>query len=120
MKCASIVTTLTTVICCVQLGEFCSALAIKTGAGQIEVRSARRLLSLFRLRLEQSRYRIVAVGREEYVLACHWLAQFSTPLRTVDALHLAVAFPSGLRLLTADEGPARSARHFGVEHELIS
>jgi len=59
------------------------------------------------------------VESKEYVLAADWIGRFATPLRTVDALHLASAFSNGLRLLTADRGLARSAKHFGVECELI-
>jgi len=99
--------------------EFCSALAIKVRTGELEVEWARRLLSQFRLHLEERRYRIVPVESKEYVLAADWIGRFATPLRTVDALHLASAFSNGLRLLTADRGLARSAKHFGVECELI-
>jgi len=41
-------------------------------------------------------------------------------LRTVDALHLAVAFTNGLTLLTADPNLARSAKHFHVPYKRVS
>ena len=99
--------------------EFCSSLAIKVRTKQLGVDTATRLLSQFRLHLEEGRYRIVPVDAKEYVLAADWIARFASPLRTVDALHLASAFSSGLRLVTADRGLARSAQHFGIEHQLI-
>jgi len=100
--------------------EFCSALARKTRTGEMAPDSASRILSVYRSHLEGGHYRIVPVGTAEYALASEWISRFQTPLRTVDALHLAVAFSNDLVLITADEGLARSARRFGVKHRLIS
>jgi predicted nucleic acid-binding protein len=99
--------------------EFCSALAVKARMRQLSAQSAERLLSRFRLHLRERRYRIVPIEAQEYALACDWIGRFSTPLRTVGALHLAAAFSSGLRLLTADRALARCAARLGVEHMLI-
>ncbi len=99
--------------------EFCSALALKVRTGELGTEPAGQLLSQFRLHLEERRYRVVPVETKEYVLAADWISRFATPLRTVDALHLASAFSNGLRLLTADRGLARSAEHLGVECEMI-
>ena len=100
--------------------EFHSALAIKTRIREIKMEAAERVLSLFRLHLEERRYRIVPIEAKHFGLACDWIGRFSTPLRSVDALHLATAFASGLRLITADKNLGRSAAHFGVNHKLIS
>ena len=48
------------------------------------------------------------------IAARGWLAQFSLPLRALDALHLAVADAEGLRLATTDRDLSRSARRLGV------
>ena len=37
-----------------------------------------------------------------YHLAREWISRFTTPLRTLDALHLAVASQNNIRLVTAD------------------
>lgn len=100
--------------------EFCSALSLKTRGGDMAKADAERILSLFRLHLEERRHRILPIDAATYALACDWLARFSTPLRTVDAIHLAVAFANDLKLVTADKGLARSAKHFGVKHKLIA
>jgi hypothetical protein len=100
--------------------EFCSALAIKVRTGGIDKAVAERILSRFRVHLEEQRYSILPIEAEHYLLAADWIGRFSAPLRSLDALHLAVAFAGDLRLLTADEALARSAEHFGIEHTLIT
>lgn len=100
--------------------EFHSALAIKIRTGEMDVEIANRLLDRLRTHLRDRRYQIVPIEARAYALACDWIGRFTTSLRTADALHLAAAFLSGLKLLTADKDLARSAKHFGVEHELIS
>ncbi len=99
--------------------EFCSALGIKARTGKLTVTPAERILSRFRLHLGEGRYRVVPLELRQYALAAEWIGRFSTPLRSADALHLASAFTCELRLLTADQGLARSAEHFGVDCELI-
>jgi predicted nucleic acid-binding protein len=84
------------------------------------VKTAGRLLSEFQRHLEGGRYRVLPMEAEEHALACEWISRFATPLRTIDALHLAVAHTNDLVLLTADKRLARSAAYFGIEHELIS
>jgi uncharacterized protein len=54
-----------------------------------------------------------------YTLARNWIAQFETPLRTLDALHLAIAFTHQIPLVTADEGLGVSAEALGVEVRIL-
>jgi len=100
--------------------EFCSAIALKTRTGETDADSAREILVAFRLHLAEGVFRLVPVEAREYALACEWIGSFAAPLRTVDALHLAAAFSNDLALITADKVLARSAKHFGVKHKLIS
>ena len=48
------------------------------------------------------------------------IVQFSKPLKTLDALHLAVAAEGELTLLTADKHLDISAKYFGIEVVNIS
>ncbi|MBI2900858.1 MAG: type II toxin-antitoxin system VapC family toxin [Planctomycetes bacterium] len=99
--------------------EFRSALAIKVRAAEMESDAARRVAACFRTHCEEGAYRFVPIEGGEYALAGGWLDGFSTPLRTVDALHLAAAFSNGLSILTADRALARSAKTVGVKCRLV-
>ena len=93
---------------------------IARGSGTMERAAALRVFSEFKRHLAEPRYRVLPIQAMHYDLASEWIAQLVTPLRVLDALHLAVAFSNGLSLLTADRDLARSAEYFGVEHKLIS
>ena len=100
--------------------EFHCAVARKVRAGALERSAAARIFSEFQRHLAEPRFRVVEVRQADYALAREWIARMVTPLRVLDAIHLAVAFSNGLSLVTADEVLAESARRFGVKHKLIS
>jgi len=100
--------------------EFISALALKRRAREITEISSRRIVALFRQHRAEHLYRLIPIEAREFALASEWLATFRTSLRALDALHLAVAFTSGLVLITADKVFAESAEHLGIQYELIS
>lgn len=50
-----------------------------------------------------------------YQTAKTWIVQFSAPLKTLNALHLAIAAEGELTLLTADKHLDISAKHFGID-----
>ena len=94
--------------------EFFSAVSRRIRMGGLSTDDGRRVTSLFGLHMSERRYGIVPLTEREYAVARGWLARFDTRLRTLDALHLAVAYSSDLPLLTADTDLARSARKLGV------
>ena len=100
--------------------EFHCAVARKVRAGEIDRSTAHRIFSEFRLHLDEPRYRVVHIEPVDYGLARDWIAHLATPLRVLDALHLATAFANDLVLVTADRDLAASARHFGVKRRLLS
>lgn len=100
--------------------EFHCAVARKVRAGTMDRSAAVRIFSEFQRHLIEPRFRVLTVQSADYALAREWVAQMATPLRVLDAIHLAVAFSNGLSLLTADEVLAESARHFGAKCKLIS
>jgi hypothetical protein len=99
--------------------EFCSAIAGKLRAGGLDIPTARRILARFDADVLDSLYRIVPVAEREYRLARRWLEALSSPLRALDALHLAAASSNGLVLATCDRDLARAAEHFGVRNKLV-
>lgn len=100
--------------------EMHSALAMKVRARELDIAAAGQVLAMFQLHLSDGRYRIVPIGTREYTLGRNWLSGFSTPLRTLDALHLAAAFANDLTLVSADKTLVRCARQIGIKHRLIA
>lgn len=94
--------------------ELLSALSRKTRLAQLEPSEAQRVLAQFLVHLDGNMYTRLPLERRHYTLARDWIARFTTPLRALDALHLAVAAAEGLRFATADRALARSAAQLGI------
>jgi predicted nucleic acid-binding protein len=90
--------------------EFFSALAKKVREKEMPAGEAARVGQQFLDHLQTGMYARLAVQRRHYETAREWLARFTFPLRSLDALHLALADAEGLRLATADRNLSRSAR----------
>lgn len=63
---------------------------------------------------------ILPVRTRDYRVARSWLAQLQGTLRTLDALHLAVAESSGASTLTADNRLAAEAQALGLSVKLLT
>jgi predicted nucleic acid-binding protein len=100
--------------------ELLSALSRKVRMGELEPTEAQKIATKFSTHLEGNLYRRLPLERRHYVLARDWLGRFAVSLRTLDALHLAVAASDELRLVTADHGLAKSSRILGVDVQLIT
>lgn len=99
--------------------ELYSALSRKVRMDELDVADARKVASMFELHLADHFFDIVPIDVREYRIARDWLAQFATPLRTLDALHLAAAFCNDMTMLTADHVLAASGAELGVTVKLI-
>jgi uncharacterized protein len=99
--------------------EFASALAAKVRAGAYAGAAARAVLAQFRTHVAEGYYRRLAVDEAHSRMAADWLGRFSTPLRTLDALHLAVAHANREMLVTGDKHLAESARQLRVACRLL-
>jgi hypothetical protein len=100
--------------------ELCSAIARKVRARELEAVAGNRILSLFRQHLEEGRFRTVELEVSHYRIAGDWLGRFATGLRTLDALHLAIAFARQLPIVSADKTLIEAARHFRIKHERVA
>ncbi len=100
--------------------ELSSAVARKVREGGLSRTDAVSTLARFRLHVDQDCYGRLPIEAMHYGLARDWLGLSVAPLRTLDALHLAVCFAAGAALLTADRDLARAARQFKVRTHLLS
>lgn len=99
--------------------ELVSALARKVRERELSRENANHVLTEFQSHLNQLLFKRIPVERDDYSVAFNWLAQFAIPLRTLDALHLAVAAQNNLELVTADKQLSQSARKLGVRTRLL-
>ena len=100
--------------------EFCSLLALKLRVRELTKRTALRALTQFHEHLSDGYYEMLDISSREYDIAGTWLSGFNTPLRTLDALHLACAFVHGEVLWTTDKSLAKAAALLSVGCRLIT
>ena len=99
--------------------ELFSALSRRVRMGEISQADARGIVEQFQADLDSGFYTRIVLEQVHYNLAREWIGRFDTPLRTLDALHLAIAAENNLRLVTADEALAGSAESFGIEVQIL-
>lgn len=99
--------------------EIASALSRKIREKQLSVNEARRILNLFDVHLRDGFYRILSLDHTHFALAAEFIRKFSTPLRTLDALHLAAASMASMKLVSADEKLAGAGKALGVPVRLV-
>lgn len=100
--------------------ELVSVLARKVRRAELETVDAERIRSLFQSQIEGSFFTLVPVERHHFRLAQDWIGRFTAPLRSLDALHVAVAASDGISIATADRALASCAEVFGVEVLLVT
>jgi uncharacterized protein len=100
--------------------ELISALSRRVRMTEIVPEEARAIASQFQMDLNRGFYTRLRVEPIHYTTARDWISQFDTPLRTLDALHLAIAAAHHIPLVTADAGLAESARRLGVEAQTLT
>ena len=99
--------------------ELASAVSRKVREKRLTETDGLRILDAFQTHIDTSMYTYLILDSRHYRLARSWISRLSTPLGTLDALHLAVSATSDLELITADHQLAESAKKLGIEAELI-
>jgi predicted nucleic acid-binding protein len=99
--------------------ELFSALSRKVREGDMDRVDSGRIIAKFLSHVEGLYYTKLFIEPHHYRLARDWIGQFETPLRTLDALHLAVACSEGFALATADQTLAKSAETLSVDALLL-
>lgn len=99
--------------------ELASAVSRKIREKSLSQRDGFRILNEFQSHIDKGLFHYLPVEPRHYRQAKTWISRFTAPLRTLDALHLAVSASSSIELLTADIRLADSARHFGIDVILI-
>lgn len=99
--------------------ELFSAVSRRVRMRELTNDDAWEIASRFQTDLNNGFFTLLNIEPVHYDKARNWIRQFNTPLRTLDALHLAVADSCEIPLITADESLAVSARLLGVEVTLL-
>jgi len=90
--------------------EMFSALSRKIREGELSRKDAAKIVAEFLSHVDGHFYTHLLVEPHHYRLARDWIGLFHTNLKTLDALHLAIAHGEGLTFVTADRGLAESAK----------
>jgi uncharacterized protein len=99
--------------------EMFSAVSRKVREGSLDKNDGSRILAAFLSHLDRQLYTLVPVSERHYKLARDWIGLLSNNLRSLDALHLALASVEDMALVTADQGLAKSANVLGVSCILV-
>jgi predicted nucleic acid-binding protein len=99
--------------------EFFSAVSGKVRKKEMDLKDAGRVTARFLAHIDSNYYTNVPVEAHDYRLARNWIGMFRMELRTLDALHLAVASSAGLTLVTSDQGLYKSARSLAQDAILL-
>ncbi len=100
--------------------EFVSAISRKIREKNLSQTDGNKILTQFQSHIQQKMFRWLSLEYKHFQMGKNWISQFNTPLRTLDALHLALASTFNLTLLSVDLQLLKSAGLLGVDVSTIS
>jgi hypothetical protein len=71
--------------------ELASAISRKVREKNLSPDDGNKIFNQFQTHLKESFFRLISVDDRHYQTAKNWILQFAVPLKTLDAVHLAVA-----------------------------
>ena len=98
--------------------ELAATLARWVRMGELTQAQAADIDRVFAEDLRFGAFECVELGERQYWQARNWLQRRDTSLRTLDALHLAVAAEQGWPILTADRQLHNAAQTLGCKSQL--
>lgn len=99
--------------------ELFSVLSRKVREGSLDRSDAGRIISDFLIHLDGHFYTSIPLTTRHCRLARDWIGQFHTSLKSLDAIHLAIAASERMTIVTADLSLAKSADLLAVDCVLL-
>jgi predicted nucleic acid-binding protein len=94
--------------------EFNSAISKKVRNRELRQSDGHKIINQFQSHVGDQLYQWLPLDLKHFQLARSWIAQFSTSLRTLDGLHLAVAALSGIPIMSLDAQLVAAAEYYGI------
>ena len=95
--------------------EFYSAISRRLRMKELKRSDALTVIDAFADDVKVQRFQLAHVETSHFRIARSLIARFDTPLRSLDALHVAIARDRGFQLLTLDKSLAKASRRLGLE-----
>lgn len=99
--------------------ELFSAVSKKVRTKEMKRKDAGRVVARFLADMENDYYTYLPLEASYCRLARDWIGMFSLPLRTLDALHLAISSSEGLDIVTTDPELFKSAKALSLNAILL-
>lgn len=99
--------------------ELFSAVSRKIREGGLSKRDANRIVATFISHTDGRFYTYLPVQLHHYRLARDWIGLFKLGLKSLDALHLAIASSEGLTIVSGDRNLSKSAEALGLKVILL-
>jgi len=99
--------------------ELFSAVSRKVREGGMNRKDAGRIIARFIAHINKNFYEYLTMEQHHYRLARDWIGLFEPGLKSLDALHLAVASAEGLTIVTADGRLSKSAKALALHSILL-
>lgn len=95
--------------------ELFFAISRKLRGGEITPTDAKRITAKFLSHKEAQYYHLLPVTNHHYSLAREWIGQYLLPLKTLDALHLAIASCEAMTVAAFDRQLIRNAIELDIK-----